>query len=392
MKFNLTSILFSLCILGLNSFLSAQVTVTQATFPRPAAWTDSLSIPLQTTTPLPTHGPLQTWDYSSWTFDRLSTTLYMDATTDPNFSGALHQTSDNLMFANLPITSSVYDGVDANGWYPLGRSYQAADYSLTAVSGGPTDSIHFLNYNNIYSGRTDFCPFPLTYSTQRNQSHVETILFQVSIAAFGLNRTPGSRTRTTNRSLEVVGYGALQMPTITGAASAPYDVLLVKISRTEIDSFFLGGAPAPPALLSALGLVQGATIVDSFYNFYAPNYGANILGMTDNNGVAELLFYRTGALDAVLNITHIQVQPSNCFPNPVQQQQTLTIETNKAIGSAYLNIVDASGRVVFQESLNAVQSKQYEWKLPSTLEKGVYFYQLVDQTAKHSTQGTFQIN
>ncbi|MGH1338401.1 MAG: T9SS type A sorting domain-containing protein [Aureispira sp.] len=368
------------------------MTITQATFPRLAAWIDSLSIPLQTSATLPTHGAFQTWDYSSWTLDYISTSLHIDATTAPNFPRALHKVSENLVFANLPITSDAYYGLDANGWYPLGRSYQAANYSLTAVSGGANDSIHFLNDNQIYGGRTDLCPFPLTYQTQRSQSHTESIPFQVTIVAFGLNRTPGFRRRTVSRDLEVVGHGTLRMPTATGTASAPYNVLLVKINRTRVDSFFLGGAPAPAALLSALGLAQGATITDSFYNFYAPNYGANILGMTDNNGIGDILFYRTGALDVVLSLTNIQVQSSNCFPNPVQEQQTLTIETNKTIGSAYLNIVDASGRVVFKKNLEAIQSKQYQWKLPSILEKGVYFYQLIDQTARHSTQGTFQIN
>lgn len=380
----------SLCILG---DISAQITINQSTFPRPAGLTDSIVIPVQTTATLPTEGLGQTWDYSSWVYDRTSIYPYVDATSDPVFTGALNYESGNLVFAGLVITAREYEAVDNNGWYLLGRDIDPVTYSIAAISGGANDSLAFLDYSDIYSGRTDAIPFPVTYQTQRSQSRNETIPFEITVAAYGLNKTPGFRRRTVQRDLNVVGSGTLVMPTATGTASAPFDALLFKIKRTQTDSFFLGGSPAPQNLLTALGITQGTVTQDSFYNYYAPNYGANILGMTDNGGTGNILFYRAQGLDAVLAITDIKVSSSStCFPNPVQQAQTLTIKTNKNIGSANLTIVDVNGRVVFQEALDAIQNNQFQWSLPNNIGQGVYFYQLVDKENKHQTQGQFQVN
>lgn len=394
MKTSITFVLLFLFSICFDGMLSAQVTLNQSDFPRPTAFEDSLIIPTQSVGTLPSEGAAQTWDYSSWTPDIRSSTFYFDAssTSNPNFTAAYNVRTSDLVFAGLLISSDLYHGLDNNGWYLYGRTLNAADYSLTAVSGGANDSLHFLQYDDIYSGRTDFVPFPVTYQTQLSQSREETIPFEITVAAFGLNRTSGFRKRIVRRDLDVVGYGTLVMPTATGTSSAPFDVLLFKTVRTQTDSFFLGGSPAPATLLGALGITQGETAMDSFYNFYAPNYGANILGMLDDGGTGSLLFYRTQAIDAILAITDIQVSESNCFPNPVQQQQTLTIQTNKNIGSTNLTIVDVNGRVVFQEMLDNVQDTQYQWALPATLGQGIYFYQLIDQENKHQTQGQFQVH
>ncbi|MBL4651031.1 MAG: T9SS type A sorting domain-containing protein, partial [Aureispira sp.] len=352
-----------------------------------------LIVPVQTTATLPTEGMGQTWDYSSWVADHRSNYPYVGATSDPVFVDALNYEAQNLVFAGMTISTREYEAVDNNGWYLYGRDIDPVSYSLTAVSGGASDSLHFLDYSDIYGGRIDMIPFPATYQTQRSQSRQETIPFEITIAAFGLNKTPGFHKKNYSRELEVVGSGTLVMPTSLGTASASFDVLLVKSNRTLVDSFFLGGVPASATLLGALGLTQGSISRDSFYNFYAPNFGANILGMTDNGGTGHILFYKTQAIDAVLAITDIEVtNPSNCFPNPVQQQQTLTIQTNKNIGSANLTIVDVNGRVVFQKFLDNIQYTKYQWSLPANLGQGIYFYQLIDKASKHQTQGQFQVH
>lgn len=378
------------CLIGSNL---AQITITQSTFPRPAGFMDSLVVPVQTSDVLPTEGIGQVWDYSYWVSDYNLVYTQIDATLDPVFTEALNEESNDLIFAGMLITSDRYEAVDSNGWYIYGRHIDSVTYPLGSISGGANDSLYFLDHNDIYSGRVDNIPFPLTYQTQRSQSRQERIPFKVTIAAFGLNKTPGFRRRIIDRELEVVGSGTLMMPTSGGSPSAPFDVLLVKINRTLTDSFFLAGSPAPPTLLAALGLTQGSVFQDSAYNFYVPNYGANILGMLDDGGTGINLYYRPKAIDAVLAITDIQVtRPSICFPNPVQQQQTLTIQTNKNIGSANLTIVDVNGGVVFQEALDTVQDNQYQWSLPANLGQGIYFYQLIDKENKHQTQGQFKVN
>ena len=233
-----TSITFSLvfllffCLIGSNL---AQVTITQSTFPRPAGFMDSLVVPVQTSDVLPTEGIGQVWDYSYWVSDYNLVYTQIDATLDPVFTEALNEESNDLIFAGMLITSDRYEAVDSNGWYIYGRHIDSVTYPLGSISGGANDSLYFLDHNDIYSGRVDNIPFPLTYQTQRSQSRQETIPFKVTIGAFGLNKTPGFRRRIVDRELEVVGSGTLMMPTSGGSPSAPFDVLLVKINRTLTD-------------------------------------------------------------------------------------------------------------------------------------------------------------
>lgn len=113
MKKRISPLFVFFLVLTVQSF--AQVTMTQATFPRGTTFIDSLIEPVQTTASLPTEGAAQTWDYSSWVASNTFTYPHLDATSDPIFVNALSSYTSNLTFAGFFISSRRYETVDNNG-------------------------------------------------------------------------------------------------------------------------------------------------------------------------------------------------------------------------------------------------------------------------------------
>ncbi|MDV7400435.1 hypothetical protein RZS08_53970, partial [Arthrospira platensis SPKY1] len=106
--------------------------------------------------------------------------------------------------------------------------------------------------------------------------------FNLTVSSFGLNNSPGQFVQYLEKKDSVVGSGDLIIPTLNGA-SIPYPILLVKSQTNVIDSVFLGGAPAPAALLMAFGLTQGSSYTDNYYYFYSPNFERPLMQLSMNS-------------------------------------------------------------------------------------------------------------
>ena len=80
-------------------------------------------------------------------------------------------------------------------------------------------------------------------------------------------------------SREVVGWGRLKLPGATADdPNESYDALLVRVYRARTVNFFLGGAPAPAPLITALGQTEGEVSRDTLYAFYAETeFGAPLM-------------------------------------------------------------------------------------------------------------------
>lgn len=123
----------------------------------------------------------------------------------------------------------------------------------------PTDGANQIwDYQGLITGQQSSFPYAVTRTTP----------FEITVAAFGLNNTPGFHKRIAYNDRAVTGSGKLVMTHPVGQPSDSMDVLLVKATEVRIDSFFVGGAPAPTPLLQGLGLTQGqmATTYKSYYS------------------------------------------------------------------------------------------------------------------------------
>jgi hypothetical protein len=357
------------CMLCVSTLI-AQITITQANFPRSAQFTDSFTIASPSGVVLPAHGAGQTWDYGNLVSSSLSTTDYFDATSDPNFPGALNYRPFNLVFQALPINSNLYEAIDANGFFELGRTIDDATYSIAGTSGGANDSLRFVGGNYIFPGRINALKFPLTYPNQWTESNEQNIDFEITVAGFGLNQAPGQNKAYHTQHREVVGYGTLVIP-VGSTPSLPIPALLIKVVHTRMDSFFLGGNPAPAPLMAAFGLNQGDTEVDSIYVFYTENFGAPVLNIGISGTSASTVGYRSKAGTVPVSLNADIALHDAIYPNPVKAGSRLNIKGEAILNANTAKIYDMNGRVIDVQNL-AAGTNAFHVNTPENLQPGIY--------------------
>ncbi len=359
----------------------AQVTIDLNNFPRIAGFTDQLKLAVSTGVAVPSEGPAQIWNYSSLVEQSSNSIVYVDATADINFPNALNYFQNNLTFQGYPIPSNTYEAIDVNGWYNLGRSTTDVIYSIAAITGGAKDSLRFPGTNQIYNGRIDAIKFPMTYQSMWTESRFENSGFELSVTAFGLNKTPGNRKRILTNTREIVGYGQLKIPKSDGSPSENMDLLLMKIIQTTVDSFFLGGAPAPATLLTAFGLTQGSMTSTSFYIFYKPDFAAPVLNINlSNTGQVSSVNYRPQAADGSVSVSEATDYEAKCYPNPSKAGQTVIMTTSENSDLAKkVKMTDMHGHVIFHNAVVALTNNQYQLTIPVNFTCGLYSLQLENQ-------------
>ena len=371
-----------------------QVTIDQSNFPRPAGFIDTFALDFSFQT-LPSEGPDQFWDYSALQREETRSVTYVDATDDTQLSGALSYRESFLSFQGLPIPRVAYDGIDESGYYQIGSAISEIGHSITPISGGANDTLRFLGEKTAFEGRIDYLQFPVTYEKKWTGSNIERINLELTVGAFGLNQTPGQLKREETQHREVVGHGKVVIPQANGTPSAPTPVLLIKVEETYVDSFFLGGAPAPAAILGAFGLTQGVSINSSLthYLFYRPGFGRPILSMAilEEEGLLSMVFRPEGA-EMTTSIEEIRWSALKNFPNPVKAGRTIVIRTKNPTPIGYFQLSDLSGRIVHKQSFEAPTNRQFSIQIPATTNPGLYFYHIFGQHSEPIGRGKLQVN
>lgn len=364
--------LFSLLALP----LMAQVTINQSNFPRTAGYIESGFQAEITGVSLPTEGNGQTWDYSALSSIGPFGSTWIDASGDPDFPTALNYENQEYTFAGYDRTGREYESVDADGWYIEGRFLNDTSHSITAVTGGPNDVLSFPEQVQDFEGRVNYLDFPVSYGASWTQQHVEITSFNLTVAAFALNNTPGTQKRIHTQTRTVVGEGTLVIPDENGNPSGPLDVLLIKVeNRSDLDSVFLGGQPAPAPLLTAFGVDQGELIeYNDFYVFYTPNFATPVLNINlTANGDISSVYYKPSAAELATSISdELPVNMFAMYPNPVRSGDVINIEMlEKATSAASVELMDLTGRVVYSSSVSA-NNDIARLALPTDMTSGLY--------------------
>lgn len=190
-----------------------------------------------------------------------------------------------------------------------------------------------------------------------------------------------------------VSYGKLKMPMPDGSASTEMDVLVVERAVSVVDSLFLAGAPAPPALLSAFGLTQGGTIETLAYFIYRPNYSGYLARLNVNQStgqVTSLFIDPRGAQKTVpTSVSEVTNSKFNAYPNPAIKGNSFILESEKINGKITFNVIDVLGSVVYSNTTMAFQ--KLSWNIPATINSGVYFYQATNEAGKLIATGKINI-
>lgn len=366
------TLFFALC-----STAFGQVTITYENFPREVAFIDSVySSILPQAYPLPTEGADQLWDYSNIAGTNLFEFEYLDASSETDFPNAFNKRNLTLFFQGFEIAGTLFDSLDEDGWYEMGRRTEAVAHSITTLTGGANDTLFFPFNIDLFGERADFLEFPATYQSSWTGTYVETTPFELTVAGFGLQNTPGEQLRTITDSREIVGYGKLIIPDDNDDPSNEMDVLLIKSEVSIVDSFFLMGNPAPPALLGAFNVSQGQTSSSSAYLFYMPNYGKPVMRVAVNaNGTEPSnIAFRKDATRTTSTPTSLnEVSLNNklgVYPNPVSTGQSVTVNFNTLVDNAEITLTDITGRTVHKNTINT-PSEHTRLNIPE-LSSGVY--------------------
>ena len=365
-----------------------QVTITAETFPRETGFIDTVYRNLDIIIPAPTSGADQVWDYSALAVNDFYTQEHFDAELDVDFPSAQNYFQADLQFQGFPISSVTYEDLDAEGWFNVGRTLTDVIHPITAITGGPSDVLRFVGESNVFDGRINILDFPVTYEKQWSQSRDENINFELTVAAFGLNSTPGQNKRTLTENRAVVGYGTLIIPDASGEPTPAIDVLLMSVEQTRIDSMFLGGAPAPDALLAAFGLVQGGITSELFYVFYTPGFGSPVLNINPENNTA---FFRPQAADVSTGLDDLNQYHVNYFPNPISKGQTLHIQTEFQTYAGDVYLYNLNGQLVQKTPYFSVSGHEFQLSIPANTNSGSLIYKLHDQNGQAIGNGKLLI-
>jgi hypothetical protein len=283
-----------------------------------------------------------------------------------------------------------------NGVYDIGVDILAQNNTLQPFTGNISDSIFIPAQSKIVSVPKRVVEFPFTANSawSSDSRRVTDMVFHVP--AFGLNYTPAQHVYHWVRQDSIVGWGKMRVYTAAGP-SIDYDVLMDKISEYTLDSFYLNGAPAPSALLTAFGVVQGQkTEHNNRYNFYRKGsfgYLASFYYETDNTFTNLFSAYigtdglETAPLSAVVErVSYAMV----LYPNPSAGSE-LNI---KLVGGQFklenYEVFDAMGRLVRQGQLEA-RGSDFQVSMGEPLPNGNYVIQLKNKELRSVATQQFEV-
>lgn len=220
---------------------------------------------------IPTSGENQSWDVSGLTisstnviagFITPANAAFVTATYGFNYTNKFGFGA--LQSAGTPATD--YFEVSDNGFFYLGMSTAATDVLTIASIGG---TLTYAPQNIVASTRAPQINLPASFNSNNSTTNiVSNTNFIANAPAVGVNNTPGQVRFTDSINNNIFASGTLTLKNI-----GKVRVLVNKRSFVQKTNYFLGGAPAPTALLNLLGLTDGAITTTVSYDYYAPGLG-----------------------------------------------------------------------------------------------------------------------
>jgi hypothetical protein len=140
----------------------------------------------------------------------------------------------------------------------------------------------------------------------------------------------------------------VRIPTPAGGTSAPIAALLLRRRSVEVDSFYLGTAPAPALLLTALNLRQGAVTASFSDVFYRANSSQPLLQLyylTSARQTPNSVYYSREASVVTSTRQELAAQVGGLLAYPNPSTGTLTLAAgNGSRQPVRLTVRDGLGR------------------------------------------------
>jgi hypothetical protein len=339
---------------------------------------DSLTF---TTFENPVPGENETWNYDNGASISHQSTEQFYANTDPAFmNSAIYDTlGEEFLLDTLKSTLGLgfHDVYELFG--PTGRSivnpgisFPARAYSIAAISGKPTDSLWVLSQDAIYTTPDTYLAFPTssgaywsTVSTER------TVKMKVRVAALA-GDTDFQRVSYFTTTDSVVGWGTVQTP-----AAGPTPVLMVKVNRMRIDSFYLNGAPVAPFLLSTFHIPQQNSISNEYsYQFFAQGLILPLLKIqySDSNYSQESSAISYFAATDGVASRNVEQSDIHLYPNPTSAKNFYLQLSTALTPNDRIEVADVSGKAIESQQMPAtLNGTLVPISLPASTIAGTYF-------------------
>jgi hypothetical protein len=389
------TLIFSL-LSGLSAFGQTAITITAADMPVPTGPYNYDRVTGLVPNVVPETNAL--WDYST-TFANMQDIADFYPELIPFFLDAGVDVY-RLFFKNMTsdFGYEIYQEFDfnANGIDDIAVDVLEQNYTLQPFTGNINDSIFIPAQSKIVGTPRRIIEFPFTANSTWSSSSRRVTDMVFNIPAFGLNYAPVQHAYTWVRNDSIVGWGKMRVYTPDGP-SIDYDVLMDKISEHTVDSFYLGGAPAPLALLTAFGVAQGQKTEEIYrYNFYRKGSFGHLASFhyeTDEtfSDVVDAFIGMDGLETAppsatVENISYATV----LYPNPSAGSE-LNI---KFMGGQFelgsYEVFDTMGRLLKQGQLQA-NGSDVQLKMGEPLPSGNYYIQLKDKELRSIATQQFEV-
>lgn len=327
----------------------------------------------------------QTWDYGS-VGGTLATPSVYTLETDPFYTAAgIDVWNNGFVYMTPSLGYNVaweYD-FNANGVDEAGIYVYPQAYDLAGLTGSTNDSIFYPLQAYIFTSPRRILKFPCTYNDSWNSVSRREVNFVMNVPAFGLNYAQAKHIFTVTKQDTIKAWGKMRLYT-TGGPSIYYDVIMNKIKQTTIDSFYLGGSPAPAALLSGFGVSQGQTTVSNRYIFYRENYSTPMAVFnygSNNYTTPSSVFLEAANLQTSgTSIEEVDIAHAALFfPNPTNSGLINVQFVGLNLPQVNYAVIDLQGKVVQSGSTN-MNEGNISIALNAGLANGMYHVQINDNS------------
>lgn len=366
-----------ICMLLIFSGTSAQITLTQSSYPASVLGTDSLKMTVYASA-FPSLSAMAPglWDMST----------VIDST--PQFYAwhlpdVTYQYADSNMYrvATYDYKGNAKFDIVTGGILEYGIKVIGDSFALLAITGGGTDTLIISPQNMTYSAPRTKIAFPATYNSKWSSAYSADLTIDLSVAGLSYSHAPGFIRRYTKQQDTVTGWGKMRVKDAVGVPSDSFNVLQVQTIITTVDSFFLNGLPFSNALLTTLSITQGAT--DTIYqqNYYQSQEIVPLAQVTFTDGTYSQPRRAVTHVKHMIGTTNTAYPLNNTgysvYPNPMSGNiLTVSLPYDKKEPVAYV-LTDATGKTVNEGLLQPVGARS-DLTLPTALATGTYYLRLKD--------------
>ncbi len=331
------------------------------------------------------------WDFSTVTGIETAADYYPETDAFFTSAGTDVHTDGVEKYLNSSMVYYFNSKIDFNssGVFENGIEIPEQLYDISAITGMAGDSLNIPAQEYIVTTPKQILAYPLTANTSwfTNGRHVTN--FKLTVGAAGLTNAPSEHVYYTYRKDSIAGWGKMKIYTPSGP-SPEVDVLMNKSIEYNVDSFYIGGSPAPASILAGFGITQGQ-ITDASHRYMFLRKGsfmylAAFLYEGDNTfTTASTYFYSKDINPTGTKLIDNNTYSTVLFPNPATGNEINMMISGHAVTVDEYTITDMLGRVVKSGKANLKQN-MINIPLDNNLPGGAYILSVSDKDKIVATQ------